>query len=574
MKFWLSDAIRDFFFTLDSVVYWFITIVYQLIMDVSRASMAGTTIDLLATRIYALLGVFILFKLIFTFLSMLVNPDIMTDKEQGAGKVVTRVIIVLVLIISVPLIFKTAYRIQGLVIEDNTIGRILLGITSESRGAASAGDSIQNKAGKEMSFHIFKPFFEIKPSGVLEDGSAIKMFYESAENEMDIRYYGSIITVKHNFSDGEDYLFDYSLFISTVTGVIVVILLVGMAIDVGVRVVKLGFLQLIAPIPIASYVDPKSSKDGPFSKWVQECVSTYLSLFLRLIIIFFVVFIISELTGTGFRDITDETRVIEGAWVKLFIIFGALMFAKQAPKLIEELFGIKGTGEFNINPLTKLKQIPGVGMAGSTAAGAIGGAITGAVTGGWAGAAAGLLQGGAAGAKSVPFMGLDEKGKGGSGMGGLKSGSTAVLQAATGDEKAQAGFGAWFNRKTSGAVAGAAASKAHLQDAKDDVDNAEFRMQRYEGQYKDIQIEMSRLDTERSIVAQQYGANSTEYRAADANYNAAIAREKHMRATVEGAKENLEKKKKQLEALKKQIPGKPRKTTYRAGAGGPGSGTP
>ncbi|MDD3821573.1 MAG: hypothetical protein PHF47_00920, partial [Bacilli bacterium] len=239
-----------------------------------------------------------------------------------------------------------------------------------------------------------------------------------------------------------------------------------------------------------------------------------------------------------------------------------------------ELFGIKGTGEFNINPLTKLKQIPGVGMAGSTAAGAIGGAITGAAAGGWAGAAAGLLQGGAAGAKSVPFMGLDEKGKGGSGMGGLKSGSTAVLQAATGDEKAQAGFGAWFNRKTSGAVAGAAASKAHLQDAKNDVDNAEFRMQRYEGQYKDIQIEMSRLDTERSIVAQQYGANSTEYRAADANYNAAIAREKHMRATVEGAKENLEKKKKQLEALKKQTPGKPRRTTYRAGAGGPGSGTP
>ena len=92
-------------------------------------------------------------------------------------------------------------------------------------------------------------------------------------------------------------------------------------------------------------------------------------------------------------------------------------------------------------------------------------------------------------------------------------------------------------------MAGAAASKAHLQDAKDDIDNAEFRMQRYEGQYKDIQIEMSRLDTERSIVAQQYGANSTEYRAADANYNAAIAREKHMRATVEGAKENLEKRK-------------------------------
>ena len=43
------------------------------------------------------------------------------------------------------------------------------------------------------------------------------------------------------FPHGEDYLFNYSLLISTAVGVFTVILLIGLTIDVGVRVVKLGF---------------------------------------------------------------------------------------------------------------------------------------------------------------------------------------------------------------------------------------------------------------------------------------------------------------------------------------------
>ena len=58
-------------------------------------------------------------------------------------------------------------------------------------------------------------------------------------------------------------LFNYTPIISSIcAGIVAWIIL--LCIDVSVRVVKLGFLQLIAPIPIISYIDPQSSKDGMF----------------------------------------------------------------------------------------------------------------------------------------------------------------------------------------------------------------------------------------------------------------------------------------------------------------------
>jgi len=67
----------------------------------------------------------------------------------------------------------------------------------------------------------------------------------------------------------------------------------GYCISVGVRLIMLAFLQLIAPIPILSYLG--QDKDGVFGKWAKKCLSTFLDLFIRLAIIYFVIFIISLL---------------------------------------------------------------------------------------------------------------------------------------------------------------------------------------------------------------------------------------------------------------------------------------
>ena len=58
-------------------------------------------------------------------------------------------------------------------------------------------------------------------------------------------------------------------------------------------------------------------------------------------------------------------------FVKVFIILGALMFAKQLPKLISDLTGMKMDGKFTLNPLKKMSEVP---IAGKAANLAIGGA--------------------------------------------------------------------------------------------------------------------------------------------------------------------------------------------------------
>ena len=126
--------------------------------------------------------------------------------------------------------------------------------------------------------------------------------------------------------------------------------------DVALRSIKLAFLQLIAPIPILSYVDPKSGKDGLFKKWYEMCIKTFISLFVRLIALYFAVYIISRVADMKMVDLIDGSYQTN-AFVAIFIIIGALMFAKQLPKILEGL-GIKldGDGKFTLNPLRKLEK--------------------------------------------------------------------------------------------------------------------------------------------------------------------------------------------------------------------------
>ena len=167
--------------------------------------------------------------------------------------------------------------------------------------------------------------------------------------------------------ENDAFIIDYKYLFSTVLGVVVVLLLVSFCFDVALRSIKLAFLQLVAPIPIISYVDPKSGKDGMFKKWYEMCFKTYISLFIRLLAIYFAAYIISRIDRMV--DIVDGSYV-SNLLVKIFIIIGALMFAKQLPKILEGL-GIKLDGGFTLNPLKKIenemlggKQIAKVGRAG------------------------------------------------------------------------------------------------------------------------------------------------------------------------------------------------------------------
>ena len=168
------------------------------------------------------------------------------------------------------------------------------------------------------------------------------------------------------------YVFSYMPFISMIVPLIFVFILLSFTIDVAVRAVKLAVLRLIAPIPIISYMDPKGSKDSAFNSWVKTLTSTYLDLFIRLAAVYFAIFLIQDIITNGL--IINHGHGVIGAISYILICIGIFIFAKQAPKFIKDVLGLKGDSGKLFGGFGELGTALGLGAA---AAGTIGSGIAG-----------------------------------------------------------------------------------------------------------------------------------------------------------------------------------------------------
>lgn len=420
---WLTDILNSILTFFDRIVYGLISTLYELLIYLANLDLFGMStitssttpneniIVNFSSRIYALLGIFMLFKISFSILQYMVNPDDFSDKGKGFGKLVTNVLVSLVLIITVPYIFQKAYQIQGIILEDNTLGKLILG---QSNSENVAEGSTNAEMAEDLQFLVYGTFFSVNMEALpscesgpvlgtkamaqnrdclddlaelLPDGANKLGDFFTADNP-DRRFdaFGEVVNTKNG---DNQYVFNYMPVISTIAGGFIVVMLLSFCFDVAVRIIKLGFLEIIAPIPIISYMDPKqSSKDGMLGKWGKECLSTYLSLFIRIAIIYFAFFVIdlvaNQLLASPSDQIYLNNQAPEGlmaVFVKVMVILGVLLFAKEVPKLLENLIpGMSGSGNFNINPIKKIKESP-------LAAGVVGG-VVGAGVGGITSAAA------------------------------------------------------------------------------------------------------------------------------------------------------------------------------------------
>lgn len=409
---WFNKSIRIFFFWIDRIIYNFIPMVYDLLISIARTSVLSQgDISSMAERIYKLLAVFMVFKVTFSLIMYVVNPDDFSEKTKGVGKLTSNIIISLALLILTPYFFRMAYSLQTILLEDNSIATLIFG--------SSANESFLTTAGDDMAYITMSPFFTpnlgitelYECSELMEEQSdhsihantdctGIDYDYEDLGDDNSMRS-----LVNTNFEEdtlktyvaglesrsfalmfrqdiatatteaNDVFIMDYKFIISTAVGVVILLLLITFCMDVALRSIKLAFLQLVAPIPIISYIDPKSGKDGLFKKWYQMCFKTFLSLFVRLLGLYFAVYIISKVADMKLIDVIDGSYV-SNALISILIIVGALMFAKQLPKILEGL-GIKldGDGKFFLNPFKKLEEetIGGkriTGAAGAMVAGA------------------------------------------------------------------------------------------------------------------------------------------------------------------------------------------------------------
>lgn len=406
VAFSIKQALRTFSCTVAAVIYNFIVDLYNVFMYTARAEILESSfIQGIYNKVVMILGIFMVFKLSFSLIQSLVDPSKFTDEKKGFGGIIKRSVISIVLLGITPSIFNMAFDLQNLVVgsannTDNIIYKLIVG-KAPSKDVESFGHVIAS----ELYFGFYTENEPLKLNQGLEvtypDSGGVQLEVH------DYEYLKTQILEDHmSFSDTVDYIsitnagqyvIKWDGLFAIGFGLFMVYILITYCISVATRVIQLAYLQLIAPVPILSYI---SDPEGSFKNWTKQCMTTYLDLFIRLAIIYFIITVSTQIlqafseVGSVFYESTGlEAGSGTAKWVSRFLIIGLLMFGKRVPELLKDLFPNFGGGAASIgfglkNPKKMLGDIPGMGIAKGAATFGLG-----TVVGGAAGMASGIKNG-------------------------------------------------------------------------------------------------------------------------------------------------------------------------------------
>lgn len=473
----LSDFLRGLFAFLCEIIYPGIASLYNLFIEM------GTLIytdefSVIYNKISLIIGIFMVFRLTFWLIETLVNPDSMKDKEKTPVKIIQKVLISVIMLAMTPTIFETAMDIQNKIIKSNIIENI---ISIDGTPTATVNGK-EISTGNYLSAELFTNFYtantEKKANGdvveyaddcvnhyVYEDGKKSglgwshyeKLLYEGKLENLN----NNCLTKRVDKKDNSPYVINFSGLFATAVGGFVFWMILMYCISLGTRFVQLIFLQVIAPVPIMCNLMP--GKDNMFSKWIKQCTTTYLDLFIRLVIINFVMLLCRIILGNSDSILTGLS--FDNVWIEIFLVLGLLTFAKKAPDLIQELLPksvTKASGDFGLSLKKRTDSMLGGKLMYNTmkrapgyAAGGLAGAAVGGVMGAIGGKGVGSrIMGGISGA-TKGFGTGSKKGSLIKNIGDVKKNQAAQnsklqqwrIAAGKGEDEANT-FGDWASRRS------------------------------------------------------------------------------------------------------------------------------
>lgn len=386
------DAIQSFLFKfllmIDAIVYSFINWAYQIILILAKGDfLSGSNgrIEELVNRVYVIIGVVVLFLVAYSLLKHMVNPDEALKGKDTPVKLISNVIVSIVLIALVPTIFKFAMDFQSALLNQNTLGKLILGDNTGAGDYDNSSDMISN-GGMTMATSVFQAFFGPNSdkgycTGDPAVDNAIKC--EKSVSEIDIngtpydtwwsnvKNSNNLMMLTQASGKVADDKITYRFIISTVAGVFVLFVLLRYCVDIAVRLVKLAVYQIIAPLPILCRIIPQEQSKKIFSNWLKAVISTYLEVFIRLAILYFCILMmnvaIDSLKELFVKIVVDwnNANPIILLLAKAFVIIGIIFFAKDFPKIIKDITGLDGD---KYNPFKAAMQAASVIGGGVTTA--------------------------------------------------------------------------------------------------------------------------------------------------------------------------------------------------------------
>ena len=378
---WWHSLFQKILLFFDSVVYWAVSMCYQLFVKLATFKLFDNDFySEFANRIYAILGVFMLFYLAYALLNALIDPEKLTG-DKGVSKLASNLVISLILLGLVPTIFDYAYRIQNYILSSNIIGAIIMdqSTTDPNVDDDAAHQESMITFGDSLAFTVLNTF--VNPDGYNVKAADNYTWYDFKIEVLEESNYSNLpafsdatVGEQVDLETNQDVIVTYYGFISTATGIFLIYIILSFTLDLGVRVIKLAFCQLIAPIPIIMRAMP--NKKSVFDKWVKTTLSVFFEVFVRVAIMYIAVYFIKSIWE---YNIFQEFTGILGKVALVVIILGIFSFVKQAPKMISDMLGIE-SGNLKLGIGEKLKA------GGFFAGGAmLGAGVTGLIQRGFSG---------------------------------------------------------------------------------------------------------------------------------------------------------------------------------------------
>jgi len=110
---------------------------YDIMLDIASTS-SFSAVKSFFDRVYILIGVFMLFRMVVSFLIMLVDPDKVSDQKSGVGNLLSRIVVSLVLLVSFETIFGFLDQVQQALVAPKNGSSLLWNILPESKSSLSS----------------------------------------------------------------------------------------------------------------------------------------------------------------------------------------------------------------------------------------------------------------------------------------------------------------------------------------------------------------------------------------------------------------------------------------------------
>ncbi len=415
---WLWEALgmlgegllRSVFYPICALIYKMIYYFYNVFEVLCNGQLLNSEqLSKLFGRVSLLLGMIMLFRVAFSFIQALIDPDTgLSDKEKGIPNVIKKVVIVIIMFGVSGYVFELTADIQALIIKDNVISKFLLPqkVDNESFGGALAAN-------------LFTTFYHVDPAvdpskfpstditmgmtggtgkyeatstsrGVCaHDDKYINVLRLKIKEDNDFDYLKNLcLSAKGVYADengeatGDDeFIIEFNFIFCLAVGIAVLWFLINYCLSVGIRVIQLTVLQVLSPIAFIGYLEPKS--DNMFSKWLKVYISTYVDVFIRMGIISFVCYLCALImegwndgTGVFWKSVGNPTGFTAKV-IGIFMILALFQFAKKAPDLLKSIFPV-GTSGLSLGiDKGNAKALSGVGAA---AIGGVAGGLTSAIS--------------------------------------------------------------------------------------------------------------------------------------------------------------------------------------------------